>query len=86
MALNISKTGILSAKIVEPFIALSDGSQWQLLLFHLVDNGNNLFTSSNAGYCNDHGLFSRLNWIDSFTYNSKYEFYVIQDGTTHRWT
>lgn len=86
MALNISKTGILQAQFVEPYLTLSDGSNWQLLLFHLVDNGTRLFTSSNCGYCNDFGLYSRLQWIDSFIYNSKYEFYVIQDGTAHRWT
>jgi hypothetical protein len=65
---------------------LADGSKWQLLLYHYVDNGNNLFTSANATYCNDFGLFSRLAWINNFTYDSKYEFYIIQDGVEHRWT
>lgn len=86
MNLNISQSGILTGNIVEPFISLADGSNWQLLLFHYVDYGNNLFTSSNAIYCDDWGLYSRLKWINNFTYNSKYEFYVIQDGIEHRWT
>ena len=86
MNLNISKSGILTGNIIEPFISLADGSNWQLLLFHYVDHGNNLFTSSNCGYCNDWGLYSRLKWIDSFIYNNKYEFYVVQDGIEHRWT
>ena len=56
------------------------------MMYHYVDGGNNLFTSSNATYCNDFGLFSRLQYIDNMTYNNGYEFYVIQDGVTHRWT
>lgn len=84
--LNISKTGILSATPIEPYLNLSDGSKWQLLLFHYVDGGNNLFTQSNATDCNDWGLYSRLKWVDEFTYDNKYEFYVIQDGIEHRWT
>ena len=86
MSLNISKTGSLSGKAIEPFITLPDGSSWQLLLFHYVNKGNNLFTQSNATNCNDFGLYSRLKWIDNFTYDNKYEFYVIQDGGEHRWT
>ena len=88
MALNISKTGILKGnQLIEPFISLPDGSKWQLLLFHYVDGGNNLFKSSNCNYCNDFGLFSRLKWIDNFTYGENgYEFYVIQDGIEYRWT
>lgn len=87
MSLNISKSGTLSGNIIEPFISLADGSNWQLLLFHYVDGGNNLFTSSNAQDCTEWGLYSRLKWIDSFTYDSKYEFYIIQDDTvTGRWT
>ena len=86
MNLNISKTGILTGNIIEPFISLADGSNWQLLLFHYVDHGNNLFTSSNATYCDDWGLYSRLKWINNFTYNGKYEFYVVQDDVEHRWT
>ena len=86
MNINISKTGVLTTQIVEPYITLSDGSKWQLLLFHLVDNGNRLFTSTNCGYCNDYGLYSRLQWIDDFQYNNKYEFYVIQDNIEHRWS
>jgi len=42
--MNITRTGIWNGKIVEPFLTLSDGSNWQLLLFHYVDGGNNLFT------------------------------------------
>lgn len=84
--LNISKTGILKGQIVEPFISLPDGSNWQLLLFHMVENGTRLFTQENATYCNDWGLYSRLKWINEFTYDNKYEFYVIQDGIEHRWT
>ena len=82
----ISKTGILQGNLVEPFITLEDGSNWQLLLFHLVDKGTRLFTQSNAINCNDYGLYSRLKWINEFKYNNKYEFYVIQDGVKHRWT
>lgn len=82
----IEKTGTLNDDIIEPFITLSDGSNWQLLLFHKVDNGTRLFTSSNATYCNNYGLFSRLAYINNFTYNNKYEFYVIQDGKEFRWT
>ena len=86
--INLNKQGILSAdNSIEPFLTLSDGSVWQLLLFHYVNNGTNLFTSANAGYCNDFGLFSRLNYIDSFKYTDNlYHFLVIQDGVTHRWT
>ena len=83
---KLTKTGIFKDYMVEPFMTLADGSKWQLLMFHYVDNGTNLFTSSNAAYCNDFGLYSRLQYIDNFTYDSKYEFYAIQDGTTHRWT
>lgn len=87
MNVNIDKKGILTTgELIEPFITLSDGSHWQLLLFHYVDNGNNLFTSSNAADCDNFGLYSRLKWIDSFKYNNLYEFYVIQDGTQFRWT
>lgn len=86
MDVNISKTGILNGLAIEPFITLADGSKWQLLLFHYVDKGNNLFTSSNATYCNDWGLYSRLKWIDEFIYNDLYEFYIIQDGVEHRFT
>lgn len=84
--MSISKTGILSSYLAEPYLTLPDGSNWQLLLFHYVDGGNNLFTSNNCGYCNEPGLFSRLKWIDNFQYNNLYEFYVIQDGIEHRWT
>lgn len=84
--MNISKTGILNSNIVEPFLTLPDGSNWQLLLFHYVDNGNNLFTQANAGYCNDFGLYSRLQWIDNFQYNNLYEFYVLQDYKEFRWS
>lgn len=85
--MGILKNGIINfEKENESFITLPDGSHWQLLLFHLVDKGTRLFTSSNNGYCNDFGLYSRLKWIDNFQYNNKYEFYVIQDGAIHRWT
>lgn len=83
---KLTKTGIFKDYIVEPFMTLSDGSKWQLLLYHQVNNGTNLFTSSNAGFNNGFGLYSRLNYIDNFTYDSKYEFYVIQDGVVYRWT
>lgn len=86
MSLNITKTGIFKGDIVEPFMTLSDGSKWQLIMYHYVDKGANLFTQSNATYCNDLGLYSRLAWINEFTYDSKYEFYVIQDGKLFRWT
>ena len=83
---KLTKTGILKDNIIEPYITLSDGSHWKLLLFHWVDHGNNLFTSTNASYCNDFGLYSRLNEADNYTYNSKYEFYVLQDDHEFRWT
>lgn len=83
---NIIKTGIWSGNLIEPFITLSDGSNWQLLMFHYVDGGNNLFTQDNAADCNEWGLYSRLKWINNFTYNNLYEFYVIQDDVEHRWT
>ncbi len=85
--MSITKKGQLNGTdIIEPFLTLADGSKWQLLLYHYVDKGNNLFTSSNATFCNDPGLYSRLAWVDDFIYDKKYEFYVIQDGTIHRWT
>ena len=86
MSLNITKTGIFKGDIVEPFMTLSDGSKWQLMMYHYVDKGNNLFTQSNCLYCNDFGLYSRLGWINEFIYDNKYEFYVIQDGKLFRWT
>lgn len=70
--MSLTKIGIWDGKIVEPFLTLSDGSNWQLLLLHYVDNGNNLFTRDNAIDCNDFGLYSRLKWIDDFTYDNKY--------------
>ena len=85
MSLNISKTGTLSGNIAEPYMTLPDGTNWQLLLFHQVDNGTRLFTSTNAGYNSEYGLFSRLNYIDKFIINGQYEFYVIQDGVISRW-
>jgi len=54
-------------------------------MFHYVDDGKNLFTSSNANNCNDFGLFSRLKDIDDFKLNNRYEFYAIQDDTEYRW-
>lgn len=86
MNINISKTGILNAQLVEPFISFADGSKWQLLLFHYIDGGKHLFTQANAAYNNEWGLFSRLKWIDEFKYNNLYEFYIIQDGVEHRFT
>ena len=83
---KLLKTGVLKDNMVEPFITLPDGSYWQLMLFHYVDGGHNLFTSSNATNCNDFGLYSRLKDINNFTYNGKYEFYVIQDDIEYRWT
>lgn len=86
MSLNITKTGIFKGQIVEPFLTLADGSKWKLMLYHYIDKGNNLFTTSNATYCNDLGLYSRLININDFKYDNKYEFYVIQDGKIFRWT
>ena len=83
---EITKTGISKNDIIEPYITLKDGSYWKLLLFHYVDRGNNLFTSSNATYCNDFGLYSRLREINNYTYGGKYEYYVNQDGKEFRWT
>lgn len=86
MSLNITKTGIFNGQIIEPFITLSDGSKWQLICGHLIDGGNHLFTSTNAGYCNDYGLYSRCQYADAFKYGNLWEFYVIQDGKKMRWT
>jgi len=83
---KLTKTGILYNNIVEPYLTLPDGSNWKLLLYHYVDNGNNLFTKTNATYCNDFGLYSRLKDVNNYTYDGKYEFYVIQDGIEYRWT
>ena len=84
---KLTKTGIMYDNMVESIMTLPDGSHWQLLMFHYVDNGNNLFTKNNALYCNDFGLFSRLQYIDNFKYtDTTYEFYVIQDGVEYRWT
>lgn len=84
---KLTKTGIMYDNMEESIMTLPDGSHWQLLMFHYVDNGNNLFTKSNALYCNDFGLFSRLQYIDNFKYtDTTYEFYVIQDGVEYRWT
>ena len=83
---KITKTGIFKNYMVEPYLILKDGSKWKLMLYHYVDNGNNLFTSSNASYCNDIGLYSRLKDIDNYTYNGIYEFYVLQDNKQFRWT
>lgn len=82
----ITKTGQLKDYIIEPFLTLSDGSKWQLICGHYIDHGNNLFTSSNAGYCNEHGLYSRCKYADAFKYGNLWEFYAIQDGKTMRWT
>lgn len=83
---KLTKTGILKNYAIEPYKTLSDGSYWKLMLFHYVNNGNNLFTSSNATYNNGFGLYSRLRDIANYTYDSKYEYYVIQDGKEFRWT
>ena len=56
------------------------------MLYHYVDGGNNLFTQSNATYCNNFGLFSRLKDIANYIYDGKYEYYVVQDGKEFRWT
>ena len=86
MSMNINKNGQLYTQPVEPFLTLSDGSKWELLMFHLVENGTHLFTQAKAPYCNEYGLFSRLEWADDYQYDGKYEFYVRQDGAEHRWT
>ena len=83
---KLTKTGILKDYAIEPYKTLSDGSYWKLMLFHYVNNGSNLFTSLNATYNNDFGLYSRLRDIANYTYDSKYEYYVIQDGKEFRWT
>ena len=83
---KLTKTGILYDNIVEPYLTLPDGSYWKLMLFHYVNNGTNLFTSSNATYNNGFGLYSRLRDIANYTYNNGYEYYVIQDGKEFRWT
>lgn len=83
---SVSKPGVLQGEFVEPFITLSDGTKWQLILFHYVDHGDHLFTEQNAGYCNEYGLFSRLQYADAFQYSDeKWHFYVIQDGIEYRW-
>ena len=87
MSLNITKTGILNGYNIEPFLVLEDGSIWKLLLFHSIENGTNLFTSADAGFCNKPGLFSRLNYIDNYIYDGRYEFLQQQDyGIYRRWT
>lgn len=83
---KLKKTGVFYNYATEPYIQLADGSCWKLLLFHYIDNGTNLFTSSNATYNDGFGLYSRLRDIDKFIYNNKYEFYVIQDDISYRWT
>ena len=84
---RLTKTGIMKDYMVEPYKTLSDGSHWQLMMYHYVDEGRNMFTSTNASYCNDFGLYSRLRDIDKFKYtDTLYEFYVIQDGLEYRWT
>lgn len=83
---KLTPTGMLEDNMVESYLTLSDGSKWKLMLFHYVDGGNNLFTSSNATYCNEWGLYSRLSEITNYQYDGKYEYYVIQDGTQFRWT
>lgn len=82
---RLTKTGIMHDNMEESIMTLPDGSCWQLLLFHYVDNGNNLFTSSNATNCNDFGLFSRLKDINNFKIGTQYEFYGLQDGNAYRW-
>ena len=84
--LNITKTGQIKGIAVEPFITLEDGSKWQLICYHYIDHGNNLFPKEEAGYCNRLGLYSRCKWADEFIYDGKYEFYAIQDGKEMRWT
>ena len=83
---KLKKTGIFYNYAVEPYMQLSDGSCWKLMLFHYVDGGRNLFTSSNATYNDGFGLYSRLRDINNFKYNNKYEFYVLQDDKEFRWT
>ena len=83
---KLTKSGILQDNIIEQYLTLNDGSHWKLMLSHYVDNGRNLFTSSNATDCNELGLYSRLKDINNYTYDNKYEFYVIQDGKEFRWT
>lgn len=86
MSLNITKTGIFNGQIVEPFITLADGSKWQLICYHYIDHGNNLFLKEEAGYCNKPGLYSRCQYADAFKYGNLWEFYAIQDGKEMRWT
>jgi len=83
---KLTKTGIMYDNMEESIMTLPDGSHWQLLMFHYVDEGRNLFTRDNAAYCNDFGLYSRLRDIDGFKLNNQYEFYVIQDDIEYRWT
>lgn len=84
---KLTKTGTLYDNIDESTImTLPDGSHWRLLMYHLVNGGKNLFSSTNCMECNEFGLFSRLKYIDNYMFDNKYEFYVIQDGTTYRWT
>lgn len=83
---GITKTGILKDYASESIIQLKDGSYWKLMMFHYVDGGNNLFTSSNVLFNNSFGLYSRLRDIDNYTYGGKYEFYVLQDDIEYRWT
>lgn len=84
--MSINKNGIMNGYIVEPFITLSDGSNWQLICGHYIDHGNNLFLKEEAGFCNKLGLYSRCQYADAFKYGNLWEFYVIQDGKEMRWT
>ena len=86
MGLNITKTGLWNGNIVEPFLTLPDGSYWQLICYHYIDHGNNLFLKAEAGYCNKPGLYSRCQYADAFKYGNLWEFYAIQDGREMRWT
>ena len=85
--IDINKQGILnSGNPVEPYIILPDGAIFRLILFHVVEKGTHLFTQSNAAYCNDWGLFSRLQYADVLKYDNRWEYYAIQDGMPYRWT
>ena len=86
MNVSINKQGVLSGTPIEPYLTTSDGAIFRLILFHVVDKGTHLFTSSNAGYSNEWGLFSRLQYADALKYGDLWEFVAIQDGDEYRWT
>lgn len=95
--MGISRTGVLSTETIHEIITLSDGSKWAPIVYHNVQKGSNLFSSSDDFtkyvYHNDEcwcnfPLIGKVNRPDS----SKYEIMVAQQNngsenfTVYRWT